>query len=336
MINFSLFSEASWFSPEEKKKKSEPITSVHGDVTGLAWRPDWWERGGPGGGDRPCTFIVASVRRVKDTKQAWDASTGSWTAPLHFTGHSEVRGPTPPPCQMMNPAQGSPSEDGKQLHQKEETETEEEEAQPKDMTTEKGYKNQRSSLPFSVESLISKKTTCRSAFAPSEFSLVLPKPVAEHFSPRTLYAERKLSTESSPGVSSCSSEENPQFCDKDQSTWFQTASFPTPPRKLLPLFSWKLRNLGNNRAHFCIFHRDEHNCRNEQVCSCQMYLLCACVGLIILCKVCCAQKAHKTHKTSSFLRNLCDPSANARNFRLHLCSYFGSCLVSLFLIFFPL
>lgn len=142
---------------------------------------------------------------------------------------------------MMNPAQGSPSEDGKQLHQKEETETEEEEAQPKDMTTEKGYKNQRSSLPFSVESLISKKTTCRSAFPPSEFGLVLPKPVAAqsgaHFSPRTLYAERKLSTESSPGVSSCSSEENPQFCDKDQSTWFQTASFPTPPRKLLPLFS---------------------------------------------------------------------------------------------------
>lgn len=160
------------------------------------------------------------------------------SAPLH----GPLGGAWPhPPCQMMNPAQGSPSEDGKQLHQKEETETEEEEAQPKDMTTEKGYKNPRSSLPFSVESLISKKTTCRSAFPPSEFTLVLPKPVAAqsgaHFSPRTLYAERKLSTESSPGVSSCSSEENPQFCDKDQSTWFQTASFPTPPRKLLPLFS---------------------------------------------------------------------------------------------------
>lgn len=142
---------------------------------------------------------------------------------------------------MMNPVQGSPSEDGKQLHQKEETGTEEEEAQPKDMTTEKGYKPQRSSLPFSVESLISKKSTCRSAFAPSEFSLVLPKPVAAQggaqFSPRTLYAEGKLSTESSPGVSSCSSEESPHFCDKDQSTWFQTASFPTPPRKFVPLSS---------------------------------------------------------------------------------------------------
>lgn len=142
---------------------------------------------------------------------------------------------------MMNPVQGSPSEDGKQLHQKEETETEEEEAQPKDMTTEKGYKLQRSSLPFSVESLISKKTSCRSAFPPSEFSLVLPKAVAAQsgaqFSPRTLYAERKLSTESSPGVSSCSSEESPPFCDKDQSTWFPTASFPTPPRKFVSLSS---------------------------------------------------------------------------------------------------
>ncbi|TWW53342.1 homeobox protein MSH-C-like [Takifugu flavidus] len=151
---------------------------------------------------------------------------------------------------MMNPAQGSPSEDGKQLHQKEETETEEEEAQPKDMTIEKGYKNQRSSLPFSVESLIAKKTTCRSAFPPSEFALVLPKPVAAqsgaHFSPRTLYAERKLSAESSPGVSSCSSEETPQFCDKDQSTWFQTASFPTPPRSTSPS-QCNLRKHKNNR-----------------------------------------------------------------------------------------
>lgn len=37
------------FPQKKKKKKSEPITSVRGDVTGSAWRPDWWERGGPGG-----------------------------------------------------------------------------------------------------------------------------------------------------------------------------------------------------------------------------------------------------------------------------------------------
>lgn len=140
---------------------------------------------------------------------------------------------------MMNPAHGSPSQDAKQLHQKEEADAEGEDAQPKDMTTDKGYKLQRSSLPFSVESLISKKTTCRTAFSPADLALVVPKPVAAqggaHFSPRTLYAERKVSAESAQGVSSCSSEDSPQFCDKDQSTWFQASSFPTPPRKFGPL-----------------------------------------------------------------------------------------------------
>lgn len=143
----------------------------------------------------------------------------------------------PSPCVMMNPVQGSPSQDAKQLHQKEETDTEGEELQPRDMTTEKGYKLQRSSsLPFSVESLISKKTTtCRTSYSPPEIALVLPKPAAAQggaqFSPRTLYAERKASADGSQGVSSSSSEDSPQFCEKDQSTWFQTSSFPTPPRK---------------------------------------------------------------------------------------------------------
>lgn len=150
----------------------------------------------------------------------------------------------PSPCVMMNPVQGSPSQDAKQLHQKEETDTEGEELQPKDMTTEKGYKLQRSSLPFSVESLISKKTTttCRtssSSYSPTDLTLALPKPVGSaqgvQFSPRTLYAESKGSAEGSQGVSSSSSEDSPQFCEKDQSTWFQASSFSTPPRKSVPL-----------------------------------------------------------------------------------------------------
>uniref|UniRef100_UPI0037E8E329 homeobox protein MSH-C-like n=1 Tax=Semicossyphus pulcher TaxID=241346 RepID=UPI0037E8E329 len=155
----------------------------------------------------------------------------------------------PSPCVMMNPVQGSPSEDAKQLHQKEETDTEGEELQPKDMTTEKGYKLQRSSLPFSVESLISKKTTCRTSYPPSDLALVLPQPAAgqgAQFSPRTLYAERKVSAESSQGVSSSSSEDSPQFCDKDQSTWFQTSSFSTPPRNSSPT-QCTLRKHKNNR-----------------------------------------------------------------------------------------
>ncbi|XP_041642068.1 homeobox protein MSH-C-like isoform X2 [Cheilinus undulatus] len=150
---------------------------------------------------------------------------------------------------MMNPVQGSPSRDAKQLHQKEDTDTEGEELQPKDMTTEKGFKLQRSSLPFSVESLISKKTTCRTSYSPSDLALVQPKPSAgqgAQFSPRTLYAERKASAESSQGVSSSSSEDSPQFCEKDQSTWFQTSSFSTPPRNSSPT-QCTLRKHKNNR-----------------------------------------------------------------------------------------
>ncbi|XP_041789963.1 homeobox protein MSH-C-like [Chelmon rostratus] len=152
----------------------------------------------------------------------------------------------PSPCIMMNPGQGSPSQDAKQLHEKEETDTEGEELQPKDMTTEKGYKLQRSSLPFSVESLISKKTTCRTSYSPSDLALVLPKQGGAQFSPRTLYAERKVSAESSQGVSSSSSEDSPQFCEKDQSTWFQTSSFSPPPRSSSPT-PCTLRKHKNNR-----------------------------------------------------------------------------------------
>lgn len=139
---------------------------------------------------------------------------------------------------MMNPAQESPSQDAKlQLHQTQETESKEgDELQPKDMTTDKGHRLQRSSLPFSVESLISKKSTCRTSY-PASDSAVLPTPgpgQGAQFSPRTFYAERRLSGESSQVVPKSSGEECAQFCEKEQSTWFQTSSFSTPPRKSVP------------------------------------------------------------------------------------------------------
>ncbi|XP_062304899.1 homeobox protein MSH-B [Osmerus eperlanus] len=151
------------------------------------------------------------------------------------------------PC-MMNPTLGSPSHEIKQ-HPKEESDTESEELQPKDMTTDKGYKIKTSSLPFSVESLISKKTTCRTVYSSSESRLVQPKPVAAQggqFSPRTFYAETKVSAESSQNAPESPSDDSPEFCEKDQSTWFQTSSFSTPPRSSSPP-PCTLRKHKNNR-----------------------------------------------------------------------------------------
>ncbi|XP_037546246.1 homeobox protein MSH-C [Nematolebias whitei] len=150
---------------------------------------------------------------------------------------------------MMNHAQGSPCQDAKRLHPKEETDTEGEEPQPKDMTTEKEHKLQRSSLSFSVESLISKKSTCRTSCSASDSAVMLRKPEAgqgARFSPRTFYAERRASAEGSQGVSRSSGEDSPQFCEKEQNTWFQTSSFSTPPRSTSPT-QCTLRKHKNNR-----------------------------------------------------------------------------------------
>ncbi|KAJ3615226.1 hypothetical protein NHX12_018794 [Muraenolepis orangiensis] len=155
---------------------------------------------------------------------------------------------------MMNPTQGSPFQHTKLVQHKEETTdtTEGDDFQPKDMTTDKGYKPQRTSLPFSVESLISKKTTtCRTSYPPSDLCLVSSKPAggahSPQFSPRTFYAERNVSGESSQNASSSpGSNECPPFCEKDQSTWFQGPSFPTPPRSASPS-TCALRKHKNNR-----------------------------------------------------------------------------------------
>lgn len=200
---------------------------------------------GAGRGDSPCPFIDDPVQRVKATGHRWQRGDAYWIlytseTPFLLTGHTEVHGPQAP-CVRMNPVQGSPSQDAKQLHQKEEMDTEGEDLQPKDMTTEKGYKMQRISLPFSVESLISKKTTtCRTSYSVADLAAGQQ---GVPFSPRTLYAESKVSAESSQGVSSSSSEDSPQFSEKDQSTWYQTSSFSTPPRKSVPLLFWEFCKL---------------------------------------------------------------------------------------------
>uniref|UniRef100_A0A8C7YDY3 Homeobox domain-containing protein n=1 Tax=Oryzias sinensis TaxID=183150 RepID=A0A8C7YDY3_9TELE len=128
---------------------------------------------------------------------------------------------------MMNPA---PARDVEQLHQTEETRTDGDAFQPKDMTADRGYKLPRS-LPFSVEALIS-KSTCRTSFPPSGSAAAPPKLAAEQsarFSPRTFYADSRVPAESSE-------EDSPH----------PVSSFSTPPRSSSPA-QCTLRKHKNNR-----------------------------------------------------------------------------------------
>lgn len=134
----------------------------------------------------------------------------------------------------MNSSQGSPSHEVKV---QERADSEKEEVGPNEATLDKGLKTKTNSLPFSVESLISKKTTCRTVYTAAGPGLVLPKPVAEQMgqfsSPRTFFAEKnKLPSENFPSASDSLNEDNEDFSDKEQSTWFRTSSFSSPPRKL--------------------------------------------------------------------------------------------------------
>ncbi|XP_057699391.1 homeobox protein MSX-2-like [Corythoichthys intestinalis] len=124
---------------------------------------------------------------------------------FHSTGSCVAQSPG----LKMNASQGSPSQDD---HAKEETD---------DPTAEK----EKSRLPFSVESLISKKSTCQTSFA--------QKPPA-HFSPRTFYADGSPAEDATHSV------------DIEQNTWFQANSFSSSSRSSSPS-QCTLRKHKNNR-----------------------------------------------------------------------------------------
>ncbi|KAG9345915.1 hypothetical protein JZ751_007729 [Albula glossodonta] len=147
---------------------------------------------------------------------------------------------------IMNPIQGSISQEIK-LQEKEDTEKEG--IQSKDKNAAKGFKCKTFSLPFSVESLISNRSTCRTQYFSSELGVVPPKPGAEQprqNSPRTIYAENSLSSESIPNLSDSSKNESEDLNDNDQTTWFQTSSYSTPTRTSSPS-PCPLRKHKNNR-----------------------------------------------------------------------------------------
>lgn len=141
-----------------------------------------------------------------------------------------------PYTHRMNSSQDSPSHE---VNAQEKVESDKEEVRPNNSTVDKVFKTKTSSLPFSVESLISKKTTCRTVYTATGPGIVLPKPVSEQTgqfsSSRTFYAEKsKVSSENLPVASDALTDDNEDFSDKEQSTWFRTSSFSSPPRNPSP------------------------------------------------------------------------------------------------------
>ncbi|XP_030628391.1 homeobox protein MSH-C [Chanos chanos] len=147
---------------------------------------------------------------------------------------------------MMNSAQGPLSQEVK-LQERENSNKEE--VQTKDKVTVKGCKTKAFSLPFSVESLISDRTTSRTPYSSSESGLVSPTSVTEErlrFSPMALYAEKKTPLESVSNLSDSKRSDVEEIGDEGQGSWFQTSSFPTPPRSSSPT-PCTLRKHKNNR-----------------------------------------------------------------------------------------
>lgn len=116
------------------------------------------------------------------------------------------------------------------------------EASPRDKTDSEGgeesraheavvsaeEKSKASRHPFSVESLISKKSTCRSTYSP-------PAPFPEHlgqYSQRTYFPQKShVSAETFPHVSDCLQDESEDSSDKEQSTWLKSPTFSSPQSK---------------------------------------------------------------------------------------------------------
>ncbi|TSK17884.1 Homeobox protein MSH-B [Bagarius yarrelli] len=121
------------------------------------------------------------------------------------------------------------------------TDSEGEESRARDAAEEK---SRASRHPFSVESLISKKSTCRSAYS-------TPAPFPEHlghYSQRTYYPQKsQTSTETYPRVSDCVNDESEDSSDKEQSTWLKSPTFSSPQRAASPPSTCHLRKHKTNR-----------------------------------------------------------------------------------------
>lgn len=99
----------------------------------------------------------------------------------------------------------------------------EESQKPKDMTTDTGHNVKKTYLPFSVESLMA-KSSCQVACSPAlqHQRLGLGQDLV-----RTYFVEKtKVSVDTLSSVS-----DSEDLSDKEQSTWPNSSSFTSPPRK---------------------------------------------------------------------------------------------------------
>ncbi|XP_048844086.1 homeobox protein MSH-B [Brienomyrus brachyistius] len=145
----------------------------------------------------------------------------------------------------MNPVQGSPSQE---LNLQEKGNSEKEDIKPKDKFS-KGCKSKTFSLPFSVESLISHRTTCRAQYSSFDADLGVSKPGAEPTKqnlPRTIYTGSNISVDGFASLSDCTRNENEEVSEKDQRPWMETSSYSASPRHSSPS-PCPLRKHKNNR-----------------------------------------------------------------------------------------
>ncbi|KAI7805405.1 homeobox protein MSH-C [Triplophysa rosa] len=150
-----------------------------------------------------------------------------------------------PLSSTMNSIQGLVSQEEK-LHER--RSADKEEAPNNDKATVKGCKSKALSLPFSVESLISDRTTTRTLYTSSESGIISPTSGTDErlrLSPMALYADRKTQMESVTNLSDSKRGDMEELSNKGQSSWFQTP-YASPPRHSSPP-PCPLRKHKNNR-----------------------------------------------------------------------------------------
>lgn len=138
-----------------------------------------------------------------------------------------------PLSSMMNSIQGPVSQEEK-LHER--RSADKEEPPNNDKAAVKGCKSKALSLPFSVESLISDRTTTRTLYTSSESGIRSPTSATDErlrLSPMALYADRKIPMESVTNLSDSKRGDMEELSNKGQSSWFQTPSYASPPSKCI-------------------------------------------------------------------------------------------------------